>query len=251
MANFQYDPEFYDLQVNWEARLKKEIQFLRHLVQEHQVESVLDIGCGTAHHLQALSPFIARLTGIDPLAQTIAYGKKKVATADNIVLKVGGFEDLNHLDLGQFDLIMSLGNTLPLLKTRRKVKLALKQCRKKLAKGGMVLLQFLNFDRKMIQANPYYRPRSVKHKGRQYIFLKHFEYGKMHTRADFLITELDTEGKVSNFWTNSSYFCTLKKNLFLKMARNAGYKQINLLGPDGQTPFHAKKDISLYAILHN
>ncbi|MGM0366270.1 MAG: class I SAM-dependent methyltransferase [Actinomycetota bacterium] len=251
MSNFKYDPELYDLQINWESRLDREVKFLLEIIKEGNVERVLDIGCGTAHHLQALSGHLKQLAGIDPLPETIAYGAKEVAAAENIELKVGGFEDLNNLDIGKFGLIMSLGNTLPLLKTKRKVKLALKDCRKKLVKGGTALFQFLNFDRKMIEANSYYRPKTVKYRGKQYIFLKHFEYGKINTRADFLITELDAGGEVSGFWTNSSYFCTLKKNVFIKMARNAGFKGVRLLAPDGKQEFNVKKHISLYAILNN
>jgi len=251
LLNFKYSPELYDLQINWEARLGKEIKFLLGIIKGNKVERVLDIGCGTARHLQALSPYVKHLVGIDPLAEAIAYGAREVATAQNIELKVGGFEDLNNLDLGKFDLVMSLGNTLPLLKTKRKVKLALKDCRKKLVKSGIALFQFLNFDRKMIEDNSYYRPKSAKFEGKQYIFLKHFEYGKVNTRADFLITELDSGGKVAGFWADSSYFCTLNKNLFLKMACNAGYKGIRLVAPDGRQEFDAKKHISLYAILNN
>ncbi len=249
MTNFKYDPKFYDLQINWEARLKKEIDFLLGIIKKNKIERLLDIGCGTAHHLQALSPYVEELVGIDPLKDTIAYGAKNVATAPNVDLRVAGFENLENLDIGSFDLVMSLGNTLPLLKTKRKVKLALKKCRKKLVDGGVALFQFLNFDRRMIEANTYYKPKSLKYKGKLYIFLKHFEYGKINTRADFLITELDPQGTVTDFWTNSSYFCTLKKNLFTKMAANSGYKDIKLLAPDGKEEFDHKKHISLYALL--
>ncbi len=251
MPNFKYSPEFYDLQINWESRLDKETKLLLEIIRANNVKKVLDIGCGTAHHLQALSPYLKQLVGIDPLPETIAYGAREVVTAENVKLKVGGFEDMGNMDIGQFDMIMSLGNTLPLLKTKRKIKLALKQCKKKLFKGGILLFQFLNFDKKMILANSYYRPKSVNYKGKQYIFFKHFEYGKINTRADFLITELDSRGKVTDFWSNSSYFCTLKKNLFLKMAKNAGFKEIILTAPDGAQEFNVKKHISLYAILNS
>ncbi|MDZ7837911.1 MAG: hypothetical protein U5N58_08140 [Actinomycetota bacterium] len=85
---------------------------------------------------------------------------------------------------------MSLGNTLPLLGSRRKVKLALKHCRNKLARGGVALFQFLNFNKSIIEENSYYQPKVVMEGQNQYVFLKHFEYGRVKTRADFIITEI-------------------------------------------------------------
>ena len=80
--------------------------------------------------------------------------------------------------------------------------------------------------------------------------MKHFEYGKLKTRADFIITVLDIQDKVENFYVNSSNFCTLRKKLFLKMAENSGFKKIDLLSTDGNEMFDSKKHISLYALLY-
>ena len=37
---------------------------------------------------------------------------------------------------------------------------------------------------------------------------------------------------------------------FLKMAKNSGFKRIELLGPGGKEVFNGKRDISLYALLY-
>ncbi|MDZ7837910.1 MAG: class I SAM-dependent methyltransferase [Actinomycetota bacterium] len=63
------------------------------------------MGCGTAHHLQALSGYADQLTGIDPLPDTIEYARKKCyIKAGNVCLRVGGFEDLNNMDMEDFGL---------------------------------------------------------------------------------------------------------------------------------------------------
>ena len=96
--------------------------------------------------------------------------------------------------------------------------------------------------------NSFYAPKMVEKNGKNYIFIKHFEYGKIKTRVDFIITVI-CEDKVEDFFVNSSYLCTLETGLFIKMARNAGFKSIELLGPGGKNVFNKKEDISLYALM--
>ncbi len=250
LRNFYYRPDLYDLQVNWPQRLAKEKGFLAGIIKSRGVKSVLDIGCGTGHHAQMLSEFAQKITAVDPAAESIEYAKKNVITADNINIFVAGFEDLTSKIKGQFDLIVSLGNTLPILGNRRKVKLALKNTRKKLATGGLAIFQFLNFEPDIMEKNRYYRPKIFNMDDKKYLFLKHFEHGKIKTRVDFLITRLDLEDNIEDFYVNSSYLCTLRKKIFLKMAENSGFKKIELMGTDGKEEFNKNKHINLYALLY-
>jgi hypothetical protein len=160
-----------------------------------------------------------------------------------------GFEGLDKIPSGDFDLITTLGNTLPILGDRRKIKQALKKIRKKLAKNGVAIAQFLNFNSIVMEKNRFYPPKVFEKDGRTYVFIKHFEYGKIKTRADFIITVV-YESKIEDFFINSSFLCTLKASLFLKMAKNSGFKKIEILGPGGKSVFNPKKDISLYALMY-
>jgi len=247
---FNFTPELYDLQVNWSQRLEKEKFFFTGILKQRKVTNLLDIGCGTGYHAQFFSDYVERITAVDPSDEMINYARENVIKSKNIELLKCGFEDLEKLVAGKYDLIVCLGNTLPLLGNRRNVKLALKNTRKKLADGGLAIFQFLNFEPKIIEKNSYYQPKIFTKDNKKYIFMKHFEYGKLKTRADFIITVLDIQDKVENFYVNSSNFCTLRKKLFLKMAENSGFKKIDLLSTDGNEMFDSKKHISLYALLY-
>ena len=247
---FNFTPELYDLQVNWSKRLEKEKFFFTGIFKQRKVTNLLDIGCGTGHHAQFFSDYVERITAIDPSDEMINYARKNIIKSKNIELLRGGFEDIERLVTGKYDLIVCLGNTLPLLGNRRNVKLALKNTRKKLADGGLAIFQFINFEPKINGKNSYYQPKIFSKDNRKYIFMKHFEYGKLKTRADFIITVLDTHDKVENFYVNSSDFCTLRKKLFLKMAGNSGFKKTDLLSTEGNESFDSKKHISLHALLY-
>ncbi|MBN1299337.1 MAG: hypothetical protein JW997_06605, partial [Actinobacteria bacterium] len=166
-------------------------------------------------------------------------------------LIVGGFENIENLVHGQFDFITCLGNTLTLLGSRRNVKTALKITRNKLIKGGLALFQFLNFEPEMIRKERYYRPKVFTKDEYNYVTLKHFEYGNLQTLADFIKIQMDLRGNVTDFDYSTSYMCTLRQKMFLKMALNAGFKKIELLSPDGGEAFDKKRHISLTAVMHN
>lgn len=247
--NFEFSPDLYDLQVKWTERLKKEKDFFSYIFKNNKIESMLDIGCGTGHHAEFFSGYAKKVIAIDPSGEAIDYAKKNIIKSPNIIMLKEGFEGLEKLPFGEFDLITSLGNTLPILKNRRNVKQALKKIRKKLAPHGFAIMQFLNFNSAVLEKNRFYDPRIFEKDEKTYILIKHFEYGKIKTRADFIITVIN-KNKPEDFFINSSYLCTLKINLFLKMARNSGFRKIELMGPGGKKVFDSTKDISLFALLY-
>lgn len=247
--NFEFSPDLYDLQVNWTERLKKEKDFFSRIFKDNKIESVFDIGCGTGHHAEFFSGYTKQVIAIDSSGEMIDYAKKKVVKSPNVTLLKEGFERLEKIPYGKFDLITCLGNTLPILKNRRNVKQALKKTRNKLSPHGVAIIQFLNFNPDLMEKNRFYSPKVFEKDGKTYIVIKHFEYGKIETRVDFIINVIN-KNKSEDFFINSSYLCTLKINLFLKMARNSGFKKIKLLGPGGKEAFDSGKDISLLALLY-
>jgi len=251
MSNFDYTPELYDLQINWQQRLSKDKEFFEKIFAQKKVKNMLDIGCGTGRHAEFFSDYAGKIIAMDPSKDMINYAREHVIKSVKIKLLNGSFENLGTLVSEQFDLIVCLGNTLPILGNRRKVKLALKNTRKKLVAGGLAIFQFLNFEPRIMEKNRFYTPKILEKDDKKYIFSKHFEFGKINTRADFLITQLSSDDKIENFFVNTSYFCTLRKNLFLKMAANSGFKKIELLGTDGSREFNKNTDMSLYALLFN
>ncbi|MCE5329079.1 hypothetical protein LLG07_01915, partial [bacterium] len=154
-----------------------------------------------------------------------------------------------NLKIGNFDIITCLGNTLPVLETRKKVKNALKITRKKLKKGGIAIFQFINFEQAVVEKNRYYQPKILCKNNKTYLFNRHFEYGKLKTRVDFMTTVLNDKNDIESFDINTSMMCTLKTRIFQKMALNSGFKKIDYFGNDTKESFNKAKHISLFAIL--
>ncbi len=249
--NFEYTPELYDLQMNWPQRLSKEKDFFEKIIKERKVKNILEIGGGIGRHAQMFSEIAENVTFMEPSEEMLRYAKINIIKSENIRVLNGGFEDLDRLVFESYDMITCLGNTLPILENRKNVKMALKQTRKKLVKGGLAIFQFLNFEPKIMEQNRFYAPRIFKKDEKKYIFLKHFESEKVKTRVDFMIIEIDSEDVILSFHSRSTLLCTLRQNLFLRMAYNSGFKKVELLGTGGTVEFDKNRHISLYALLYN
>jgi ubiquinone/menaquinone biosynthesis C-methylase UbiE len=247
--NFKLTPRLYDLQTNWPKRLEAESPFFIKLFNEIKPESLADIGCGTAHHAQFFSKHVKEIYAMDPDKDMISYAEENVVKAENVKLSAGGFKELAKTDKASFDMITCLGNTISLLESRKRVKEALKITKNKLSRDGLAVYQFLNFERKMLEKNKFYTPKIIKDGSDIYISHRHFEYGKLKTTADFLITILNEKHELQTFEVNSSQMVTLKINIFLKMAKNSGFKKIRLIGNNFTDEFDKKKHISLYALM--
>ena len=249
--NFEYTPELYDLQMNWPQRLSKEKDFFEKIIKERKVKNILEIGGGIGRHAQMFSEIAENVTFMEPSEEMLRYAKINIIKSENIRVLNGGFEDLDRLVFESYDMITCLGNTLPILENRKNVKMALKQTRKKLVKGGLAIFQFLNFEPKIMEQNRFYAPRIFKKDEKKYIFLKHFESEKVKTRVDFMIIEIDSEDVILSFHSRSTLLCTLRQNLFIRMAYNSGFKKVELLGTGGTVEFDKNRHISLYALLYN
>ncbi|MCL5771884.1 MAG: class I SAM-dependent methyltransferase [Actinobacteria bacterium] len=247
--NFKFSPDLYDEQVNWENRFKVEKDFFYQLFKSNDVKKVLDIGCGTGRHAQLFSSFVDEVYAMDPSHEMINYAKEKVITSENIKLMYGGFNELSKIKENNFDAITCLGNTLPVLETRKKVKNALKITRKKLKKGGIAVFQFINFEKDMIEKNRYYQPKVLHKENKTFIFNRHFEYDKLKTRVDFIVTILNYKNEIETFDVDTTMMCTLKTRIFNKMALNSGFKKIKYFGNNTNEIFNKTKHISLFALL--
>jgi ubiquinone/menaquinone biosynthesis C-methylase UbiE len=251
VKNFEYTPELYDLQMNWPQRLLKEKDFFEKIIVERKVKNILEIGGGIGRHAQMFSEITDNVTLMEPSEDMLQYAKTNIIQSENVRLIKGGFEDIDRLIFENFDMITCLGNTLPILENRKNVKMALKLTRRKLVKGGLAIFQFLNFEPKIMEQNRFYAPRIFKKDTKKYIFLKHFESEKVKTRVDFMVIEMDSDDVILNFHSRSTMLCTLRQNLFLKMAYNSGFKKVELLGTGGAEEFDKNRHVSLYALLYN
>ncbi len=116
----------------------KEIRFLNEIFVSHQVNTILDIGCGTGSHLSQLIQYGYVGEGIDLSAEMVEIAKTKIHGKASPA-------DMRTFDLGRtYDAVISMfavfNHNIDVNDARK----TLTQCRKHLHEGGILILDLYN-----------------------------------------------------------------------------------------------------------
>jgi SAM-dependent methyltransferase len=160
------EAEQYDLSINWDARLAREIPVLRNIFGSPGPGGILDAGSGACRQAIALAQAGYAVTAIDASEDMLALARKRIAETNATV----GSELLTYDSLGarfgrRFDGVYCVGNSLAAAGSREAVRDAVANFARVLRPGGRLFIQVLNFP-PMRAHNPCVRgPRVTEHDG--------------------------------------------------------------------------------------
>jgi len=133
-----YDTLYHDKDYEAECDL---IEGVFHRYEQGEIESILDLGCGTGSHAIPLAQRGYQVTGVDLSPDMLIRAKEKAA---NIALPDGGAKptfvqgDVRSVDLGQkFDAVVMMFAVLGYQLTNEDVLAALRTVRRHLKPGGL------------------------------------------------------------------------------------------------------------------
>lgn len=183
----------------WDSRLKLEIPFFAEILGRHGAKRVCDAGCGAGRHTLALAQMGFSMTGLDPNDEYLALARVNAQSLGvDAQFHKGGFEDVATFQDRPFDAILSLGNSLSLIESFEKLRIAMSGFAKALTGPGLLIIQTPNFTR---FADPENRwkclPSDATDESR--IAFKHFSpWGDSHYAVEFLTIYFDAERKWSH-----------------------------------------------------
>ena len=174
---FFHSAEWYDLSINWAARLGREVPVLRAVFGPPGAAGLLDAGCGTGHQAAELARLGYRVTGLDPDESMLAFARTQAEQAGAAVeLVTGGYADIPDRTPGPFDGVYCLGNSLALSRDAAGAQQAVRNFAGALRPGGRLFVQILNF-LPMRNESPCVRgPRVVVHDGVEYVSTRLFHF---------------------------------------------------------------------------
>ncbi|GAW91851.1 class I SAM-dependent methyltransferase [Calderihabitans maritimus] len=122
------------------------LRFLRERFHEFQVHSVLDVACGSGAYAREFARWGLEVTGLDVEEDMIAQAKERsVVEGMSVDFRVGDMRDL--ASLGQsFDGVTCLGNSLVHLLQEGEIAGVLQGIKRILHRGGVFILQIVNYD---------------------------------------------------------------------------------------------------------
>ncbi len=133
----------YDLVIDWPARLARESPLLTALAREVGARTALDVGGGTGRPASFLDSLGREVTIADPSRATLDAAREHlpptVRTVEAGLGNLGG--------LGEYDLVLCLGNTIPHVATAEEFGQALEGLWARVAPGGALICHQLNYAR--------------------------------------------------------------------------------------------------------
>jgi glycine/sarcosine N-methyltransferase len=147
-----YSRTEYRRLIAWERRIEREAPFLGRLLADAPDPSVLDVGCGTGEHVAWFARQGVRAVGLDRSESMIDAAREHEARGEGRFV-LGDVLDAQTLLAGEppFGLALCLGNMLPHVLTDEDLGRFASAVRERLADGGVLLLQILNYERILAQ----------------------------------------------------------------------------------------------------
>jgi glycine/sarcosine N-methyltransferase len=226
----------YDRFVNWPERLKRELPALEAQLGDRQARRVLDVACGTGHHVIALAERGYEVLGVDSSEGMIGRARENAeAAAVTARFTRAGFGALQSVAERPFDAVLCLGNSLPSLLSEEALHAALADMAEVLVPGGVLLLQSLNYDRVWPQRERFLPLESFSQGEEEWLFLRFVDF---HERTlTFNMITLHRQNGVWDRRVGSTELRPIFKGDLEGSLHRADFVETEWYGDYGLTPY--------------
>lgn len=247
--SFDLGSKYYDLMIDWQARLKREIPFYKTLFTRYRVKSILDCACATGRHaiefaIQGYSVVGSDLN-FDMLDLALQNAKKAKLELDFVY---ADFRKLTQYIPCPFDAVICVGNSLVQLKNEKEALSTLRQMRRVLNPKGILIIQILNFNRMRTQHISVLPLRSAKVAGKELLFLRVYQFpDKQHAQIQAII--LTKQQKHWEMNRHTTEMLAITKPKFQQLLTAAGFHKCYFYGDFKFSPFneHTSPDLIIVA----
>ena len=143
--------EQYDAMTDFDARVVRETETLRPLVEKYSMKTAVDMGCGSGVHVLALASLGVQATGVDLSERMLEQARAHAATLPGTAFFPGDFLSSFPPELLAVDAILCLGNSLPHIDSAGRLLAVFSHWKRHLVPGGKIVVQLLNYARIMRQ----------------------------------------------------------------------------------------------------
>lgn len=166
---------YYDILVDWDARLSREAPFFQRVFANVGARRILDCACGTGHHVRLFARWGMDATGTDLSPAMVEQARADaLAVGSTARFDVADFRDLPGRFDRPFDAVICTGNSLPQAGSMDAVREAIRSMAGVLRPDGVLVLHTLNFAVIPEGVNHFEPPRVRQVEDRELVFLKLF-----------------------------------------------------------------------------
>lgn len=201
---------------------EKQLMFLKALLPERG--SVLDVGCATGTYAIPLARLGYDVCAFDLDSPMVEMLVSKTENDENPPKAlVYDMRRLPELNVGPFDLIYCIGNTLVHLGSLAEVNELVKACREKLKESGSVVIQTVNYDR-VLAHKDLSLPLIDRQEGRMR-FHRHYELKDAEVVFHGQL-EIEGQGKTEA----STTLLPVEAGDLVRALEEAGFREVNVYG---------------------
>lgn len=249
--------EIYERTIDWAARLRRELPRIEAAIGWHAGKGtldILDLGCGTGQHIEALAPRhpLHRFHGVDIDPAMIEAASARLAGLPNVVLARGDIIEQPPYPGKHFDVIYSVGNTMALVWGCGNLDAVLGALANMLHPGGSLLFHVLN------TGNPrkgyVVSPVATLGNGKEAFTAKRFEPDVAHAtmHAEFLAFTREPGGRAFAVDVTRACWRLHPWRVVRETLERHGFGRIEAYGGYGGEPFDpaTSADLVCHAVKH-
>lgn len=241
----------YDLMVSWEERLRREEPFFRSLFTKHGAKRVLDVACGSGMHPVAFARWGLEAAGAD-ISQAMIELAEEHARAEGVrvrwaVAPFGSVADAFPDDVGGFDAVTCLGNSLPHILDDAGLAAALADMALMLRPAGTLVVQNRNYDRLLRDRQRFMPIASRRTAGGETFFIRITDFlgGE---RLSFTILVARRANDAWSCSARSTELRAIRREVLARALEQAGLRETRCYGGLDSAPFDAPGTADLVAI---
>lgn len=234
----------YDLMINWDKRLSRELPFFLDLFRARGARRVIDVACGTGRHAAAFAAEGLDVVAADLSDEMIAVARSNFPGTglDFRVLDMTRLADT--FDPASFDACVSLGNSFPCLDGADEIDRALAAFAHILKPGGVLVIHMLNFAR-LVGKRTFFGPSPGSDPTRDALFLKVFDPHDDKVRITIFQLERTDTWDVR---TQEGTLTIILPDQLTAALERAHFTNLTLYGAHNKSPFDPKESESLIMV---
>ena len=225
----------YDDMTNFEKRLPAVGKLVKSWVDEYQLKSVLDAGCGSGLYAIALAGAGAKTSGSDLSVEMLAKAEKNAGKHGvSVNWLETDFAGLKSKMSDKVDGVVCSGNTLPHLPTTSGLEAAFSDFHNLLTPGGILIVEILNYERILAGKN-----RIVKiGRADQLQFIRFYDFLPDGIHFNTLLINWENESPVHRLLTTQLQ--PFLRDDLQAAAGKAGFNKIEFFGSLKREKWDAK-----------
>ncbi|MHC4931025.1 MAG: class I SAM-dependent DNA methyltransferase [Planctomycetota bacterium] len=168
---------FYDVFIDWEGRLGRELPGIRKRLEEAGARRVLDLGCGTGRHVDALRKAGYDAHGSDISEEMLEQARQWTGEPERFHSWGMGTEPPSGLlHAAPFDALLCVGNVWPQIRTDAEIGAACAALLRLLRPGGLLLMGLKAVAIRRETGTPYMPLLRREHEGKPLWFIRFVEF---------------------------------------------------------------------------